>query len=128
METIKTHSDIPQSKKLVEFLPLESADMYYEPSAGFRTEPSEVKFGDIEYAHPRSIRCWSLAALLDILEQVKEIKNQRVTILVDRYAGGHWYVELLKVQDERSVLFEHSKELVDACYEMVLKLHELKLL
>ena len=65
--TIKSYTDLEQSKKLAEILSIESADMYYKPSAGFCTEPSEVKVGDIKYAHPRSIRCWSLAALLSLM-------------------------------------------------------------
>jgi hypothetical protein len=64
---MKAYTDVSQSKILAEFLPLESADMYYEPPMGFCTEPSEAKFGDIKYAHPRSIRCWSLAALMNLL-------------------------------------------------------------
>lgn len=122
---MKAYTDIKQSKKLAEILPIESADMCWvtdeiEPLWGVvKSEPDD----DFDV-----IPCWSLAALLDLLKQVKEIKYQRVTILVGRYAGGHWYVELLRVQDEKSVLFEHSKDLVDACVEMVLKLHELNLL
>lgn len=125
---MKAYTDIEQSKKLAEILPLESADMYFEPSAGFCTEPSEVKVGDIKYAHPRSVPCWSLASLLNVVNQVKEIKYQRVTMLVGRFAGQYWYVELLKVQNERAVVLEHSKELVDACYTMIVKLHEQNLL
>ncbi len=63
---MKAYTDLVQSRKLAEILPLESADMYFEPSVGFCTEPSEVRVGDIKYAHPRSVPCWSLAALLEL--------------------------------------------------------------
>jgi len=140
---MKAYTDIVQSKKLAEILPLESADMWWaERYAGkvvnyeYIVEEKPVYYlsftkpSDGNYSQDtiKDIPCWSLAALLDILHQVKEIKHQRVTILVGRYAGQHWYVELLRVQDERSVVFDHSKELVDACVEMIINLHELKLL
>lgn len=136
MATIKSYTDISQSKKLAEILPLESADMIYIPimdidsmsNSGFLETPECYPYSDVINCYADYLPCWSLAALLDILYQVKEIKHQRVTILVGGFAGQQWYVEFVKVQDEKSVLLEHSKELVDACYEMIIKLHELNLL
>ena len=126
---MKSHTDLPQSRTLSEILPLESADKSFRP---YREEGGipdyEVTLCPYRYASWIGLPCWSLAALLDVLEQVKEIKHQRVTILVGRFAGNQWYVEFVKVQDERSVLLVHSKELVDACVEIILKLHELKLI
>ena len=122
----KAYTDIEQSKKLAKILPKKSADMWYIP-----IKRNEKVYYDltIHYSATRGIiPAWSLAALLDVIDQVKEITYQRVTILVGRYVGNHWYVELLKVQDEKSVLLVHYKELVDACVEMVVKLKELKLL
>ena len=92
MATIKAYTDISQSKKLAEILPLESADMYYEPSPGFRTEPSEAKIGDIEYAHPRSIRCWSLAALLGVLPKRIEIVDNVYELSVYLYGLYYWNI------------------------------------
>ena len=48
---MKPYTDLEQSKKLAGILPIGSNDMYYEPSAGFNTHPSEVRIGDIKYAH-----------------------------------------------------------------------------
>lgn len=76
----------------------------------------------------KDIPCWSLAALLDVIDQVKTIRNQRVTMLVGKCAWKRWYVELLIVLTERPAVFVPSKELVDACVEMIIKLHEQKLL
>ena len=144
----KICTSIEQSKKLIELgLDVNTGDMYYEyvlPKSdkikhnpqignpvnalewynkGYTTSGKKpIKLN--EYCIP----AWSLSALLDVINQVREIKHQRVTMLVGRFAGNHWYVGLSRVQDERSVLLEHSKELVDACYEMILKLKELKLL
>jgi hypothetical protein len=116
MTTIKSYTDLEQSRKLAEFLPLESADMYYEPSAGFCTEPSEAKFGNIKYAHPRSIRCWSLAALLSILPEIQGGKP--VIALDDNYI----------TYPHMSDLHTKADNLVDACVAMIESLHELNLL
>lgn len=120
MVTIKSYSDLQQSKKLAEILPLESADMNYEPAAGFCTEPSEVRVGDIKYAHPRSIRCWSLAALLGVLEfptlENDSIGKGKTGWMVTCYSDGMRY----------DTIFHDNP--VDACYEMIIKLHELNLL
>ena len=126
---MKSYTDIEQSKKLTEILSPESADMYYEPSAGFRTEPSEAKFGDIEYAHPRSIRCWSLAALLDVLPKEIEIDEQHYAPCLfpikSKWLLKLWYNSNYTFTSPISIFSDNP---VDACVEMVLKLHELKLL
>ena len=140
----KSFTDIEQSKKLAEILPLESAEHHYvRKVCDFRGNSVDGKWSEPKYGNPESsyanylvqnftsyeiIPCWSLAALLDVINQVREIKHQRVTILVGRYANEHWYVEILRVQDERSVFLEHSKELVNACYDMIIKLNGLNLL
>ena len=129
MTTIKAYTDVEQSKRLAKILPIESADMYYEPSTGFCTEPSEAKIGDIKYAHPKSIRCWSLAALLEQLPY--ELCDDD---------GNSTYLEIYKEDDVYQLAYEDRHEdfesieteryehFVDACYEMILKLHEFNLL
>jgi hypothetical protein len=120
MATIKSYTDLSQSKKLAEILPLESADMYYEPSVGFRTEPSEAKFGDIKYAHPRSIRCWSLAALLGVLpEGTRLLKATNISSVCDT----KYHCDCPKSNID--VWFDNP---IDACVAMIEKLHELKML
>ena len=114
---MKSYTDLEQSRKLAEILPLESADMYFEPSTGFCTEPSEVRVGDIKYAHPRSIPCWSLAALLDVLPQI--VNTQ--TLFIETSAAL-WHIGY------RDVYIARSENLVDACCEIIEKLHELNLL
>ena len=117
---MKAYTDIEQSKKLAEFLPLESADMYFEPSAGFCTEPSEVKFGDIKYAHPRSVPCWSLAALLDVLPFPNLSKDN---------LGGDkvgWMVSVFPDNCRYDSCWHDNP--IEACIEMIIKLNEQKLL
>ena len=112
MATIKSHTDLEQSKKLAEILPLESADMSWvgiglgKPFA--RTRPIK---GDPE----ELCGCWSLAALLDVLPNGiimhKDSQNGKYHCC-STYAGTY-----IKVDNP-----------VDACVEMILKLHELNLL
>lgn len=130
MATIKSFTSLKQSKVLAKILPIESADMFWYRDA-VTTEVSPRIMNSMQIPELQSMYyspCWSLAALLNVINQVKEIKYQRVTMLVGRIAGQHWYVELLRVQDEKSVLLEHSKELVDACVAMIEKFNEQNLL
>lgn len=131
MEVFKNCTGLEQSKILAEFLPIESADMYFEPSAGFCTEPSEVKVGDIKYAHPRSVPCWSLAALLNVLPNNENISTNlskggyRISTL--EYTNS-WFIDYEDETDGLNNCVTSADNPVDACYEMILKLHEQKLL
>lgn len=70
---MKAYTDINQSKKLTEILPLESADMHYStwtildgefivsPNQGSTIENLQEDYGN------QIIPCWSLAALLQVL-------------------------------------------------------------
>lgn len=129
MATIKSYSDLQQSKKLAEILPLESADMYYEPSTGFRTEPSEVRFGDIKYAHPRSIRCWSLAVLLEEIPEVIDFDDDESNYALEILKEGDlYYLSYSNPLEGDKLNIEPKENFVDACVEMIEKLHELNLL
>lgn len=137
---MKSFTDIEQSKKLAEMLPLESADMHYEyvlprsnklkhiPSIGnpvealewynkgythFGKEPLSLK----EYCIP----CWSLAALINALPISIKFKDDEYYL---RFMKE--YVEY--ANDEisltgRCLHTTGNNNLVDACYEMIEKLH-----
>lgn len=125
---MKAYTDISQSKILKDILPIESADMYFEPSAGFCTEPSEVKVGDIKYAHPRSVPCWSLAALLNVLPpKYYQIKDHETNLILgkpkDKWCALYW--DATGMQDGEQTLGDSP---VDACVAMIEKLHEQNLL
>ena len=121
MTTIKSYTDIPQSKKLTEFLPIESADMEYlaiketgKLIAGvpFVKDDSEVEDSAYSHIYDR-ISCWSLAALLGVLP------NENMLV---KTTDGEYYCLA------KDVMTKHYDNPVDACYEMVLKLHKLNLL
>lgn len=61
ISVMKSYTDLQQSKKLAEILPLKSADMYYWCGEDLRV--GGYKAIDIDYDIP----CWSLAALLNVL-------------------------------------------------------------
>ena len=146
MTTIKSYTTIEQSRKLADILPLESADMvhfgihlgmdgkYY--LSGTNTEDDvvpiyknlctkvfvKVTASDITCQLP----CWSLAALIDVLPRFIEFK------------GDKYYLRFMKeyieyANDEVSITGRclhttGNSNLIDACYEMILKLNELKML
>ena len=63
---MKAYTDLEQSKKLAEILPIESADMCYNDN--------ELRIGYAPLAKERDdyFPCWSLAALLDVLPKTLE--------------------------------------------------------
>lgn len=115
MTTIKMYTDIPQSKVLVGILPLETADMYrvFENNAETR-----VYFGKTPTAYFVCEPCWSLAKLLDILKD---------KIIFGGASDKGWFVSYT-IKNPRELLIIYESNLVDACVNMVEKLHKLNLL
>lgn len=119
---MKPYTDLEQSKKLAEILPFESADQTWEriAIAGANLDvPEEMQYihkGDIPFIRSKNIGapCWSLAALLEIIRN-----NGRYELQM--YEGGYYF-------EANGFITESYFNPVDACYEMVLKLHEQKLL
>lgn len=120
---MKGYTDLEQSEKLAEILPLESADMYWW-SSGKRYYIESID--DDDYDEAKDIRAWSLAALLNLIP--KHIKEHNVLRTdIDENTFAMWYDEIgygvnLELPD-----IEMS-EPVDTCVEVILKLHELNLL
>ena len=106
---MKSYTDIEQSKKLVEILPLESADMYYWCGEDLRI--GGYRAMNIDYDIP----CWSLAALLGFIPNYKLSSEHNYHTCTAETSFG-----------EETVGWFDSP--VDACYEMILKLKKLKLL
>lgn len=143
MTALKAYTDIEQSKKLAEILPLESADMEYILEQWIDEKTHRHKEGYCEFPvvkvdddcplQPITLPCWSLAALLESIPQeifdgeyiikytinIREGSNNRWVLTYDHYENiNHSYHGLSSDADK----------LVDACYEMILKLRKLKLL
>lgn len=135
MATIKSYTNLEQSKKLVEILPLESADMCYLPThigdehhfiASLSPYSVCTKMTDvsIEYCTP----CWSLVALLCVLPK-DEYKD--VYLCFGGYQGDKYISEwFCSYEQQEPFIIEvcHADNPVDACYKMIVKLNELKML
>ena len=130
MATIKSYTDLEQSKKLTEILPLESADMvlpFSHPKNDVYIPGYVVSRNYIE-VYNEMIKltamqkedickliqpCWSLAALLNVLPKY-ELNNFGNTIQLD--------VNL------ESLATEGDETLLDLVVNMIIHLHELKML
>ena len=111
---MKSYTDLEQSKKLAEILPPESADMCWgicDETLKWKTFPYLMPWRDYT-AKEHYLPCWSLAALLNVYPMV-------VGEDLDMYCC--W-------QNRKNLCSKHYDNPVDACYEMILKLHEEKLL
>ena len=120
---MKAYTNLGQSKKLAEFLPLESADMIYPTD--FEYPLLWIKKSKKDYYF---IPCWSLAALLNYLREIDffpEIDANKLEVTMSiTYFNDHEARHLTPVHN----ITVEAESFIDACVEMVLKLHELKLL
>ena len=121
---MKSHTDLEQSKKLAEFLPLESADMSYSfnfDSGIYEISTTPYKSWVVpKYAQPDNgfgqiIPVWSSSALLDILPQG--------TRLLKSATDNTYHCDCPKGNIDK--WFDNP---VDACYEVIIKLHKMNLL
>ena len=118
---MKAYTDIEQSKKLAEILPIGSANMFYDQYGVIRIGNPKERYSDYH-----QLPVWSLAALLDIIpKRIKDFNVLRIDIGEKDFAI--WYDEIgYGVNTELPDIT--MKDPVDACYEMIIKLHEQKLL
>ena len=119
MATVKSYTDLSQSKKLADILPLESADMIFVHTTDLEgDEHYDIDFRNNQPLFEDDICAWGLAALLEILP-----KQMKIALLIsdeqDKYGIGS--VDT----DEFDCVADNP---VDACYRMILKLYEQKLL
>lgn len=120
---MKSYTDLEQSKKLAEILPIDSADMFYneEQDETYSKDivdtkyPMVIREGQKCYLEEYGIPCWSLAALLSVLPRGVNISTPKPTNELG-YCCWNQYDEI------------YASNPVDACYEMILKLNEEKLL
>lgn len=116
---MKSYTDIEQSKKLAEILPIESADMWFCPyhDVEYWYDVPNIGNADIKY---NQLPCWSLTALLSVLPE-GIIENYYAPYLQKengKYSIAYGNDELLCIADNP----------IDACYEMILKLNKINLL
>ena len=116
---MKAYTDIEQSKKLAEILPIETADMKWYfwkseidapklPTFGYSKTAAE-SYKDTEAVY---LACWSFVALLRVLP------SSTLDISDDHYCRLHCMERFTEWYDNA----------IDAAFEMIIKLHELNLL
>lgn len=135
MTTIKSYTDLEQSKKLAEILPLESADMHYsnasieginyvdEYRVGFQDYNTAIKILSEYITSPSFegvsgcwsiVPCWSLAELLELIRH-----NSRYEL--EMWEGGYNF-------ESGDIITEPFFDAIDVCVGMILKLHEQNIL
>lgn len=127
MTTIKSYTDIEQSRKLAEILPLGSADMWYQHTGISIKDGSEkpIYFPMVirDCKSDEDIPCWSLAALFDVIPDSIYDNTDEFSQLEfsKRSIAYHDLNDKIKIGSLKD-------NLVDTCYEMILKLKKLNLL
>ena len=132
---MKSYTDLKQSKKLAEILPIESADMHYVYDRHL-----DKLYGDIPYVIDYidykllnknvDIPCWSLGALLEHLREIDFFPN-----IIDSVDCVLMDISFYDDDDEDGKVLHpihclraEGKTILDACYEMIIKLKELGIL
>jgi hypothetical protein len=125
MTTIKSYTDLEQSKKLAEILPLESADMMWtydftvDDINGINVISKALKLEE------KDVPAWSLAALLGVASTY--CSRLEITLRADKkynvFAVKNDFV--FRSFDECSEGYNNP---IDACYRLILKLNESNML
>lgn len=111
MTTIKSYTDLEQSRKLAEILPIESADMNYWCGTQIRIGGHRTMDKDLD------IPCWSLVALLKVLP---------FPSLYETFTG--YRCDSYNKDGITFKLGESADNPIDACYNTIIKLHELNIM
>ena len=107
MATIKSYTDLEQSKKLAEFLPLESADMMHNRLI-------VIPFNDGSLTP-----CWSLAALSEfILPYIADDNGDIYKFYLSKDDLDRW-IAYYKSDDFSIHICEESDNMIDVILEMV---------
>ena len=138
---MKSYTDLEQSKKLAGILPLESADMCYSndgTAIKIDANPYTVRYSMWKDCVSEIIPCWSLEALLEAMPKSipKYMESERCqkTFHLNLFRSyyhccSYSFAPSISDDDGSNTLYCVGRDnWVDACYELVLKLHELNLL
>ena len=127
---LKSYTDLEQSKKLAEILPLESADMYYpyyhNPISG-ASYYEEYPIFHIPMNKSKSLPCWSLAALRNLLPVGIKINENTYLFWSHNTFEKSWVYRYYN-EDGISYLYYKNINEIDVCVEMIIKLYELNML
>lgn len=121
---MKTNSDFEQSKMLAEFLSVESADLMFVHTTDLEgNEHYDIDFRNNQPLLEGDIPCWSLAALLDVIPQ--EISDSEYVINITEGCDEKWVITYDHINNKNHSYYGLSTgadNLVDACYNMIVRL------
>lgn len=122
---MKSYTDLEQSKKLAEILPLESTDMRYDEYTSHIDGTPKVGYKE---GITEGIPCWSLAALLNILpDEITD--NDDVYRNMFFHLKGKYIIQYPRLTTLwPSLLSVEADNPVDACVAMIEKLHKQNLI
>ena len=125
---MKSYTDLNQSKKLAEILPLKSADMRFcfSHTLGGRITGHYPMIG----SEPSlgTVPCWSLSALLNVLP-VSCDDGQHCLALINHNPNEKTEWLCAYEDDKGNLMMEcYADNQIDACVAMIEKLHEQNLL
>ena len=137
---MKSYTDIEQSRKLVEILPIETADMFWQSNLNgsdrqYLLDMGEIEYFDIEmnFEHYNignyDIPAWSLAALINIIPQ--EIFDGEYIVNITEGRDNKWIITYDHYEHRDHSYYGLSTgadNLVDACTDIIIKLKERNLL
>lgn len=125
---MKSYTDLEQSKKLAEILPIESADMGWNVFADNSVRCLPINDWDLNKDESNGVKfipAWSLAALLDIFPCSKESPIFNLT----RGGWNQSFTRRTWEDENKNILYScDGTSPVDAVVELIIKLHEQKLL
>ena len=142
---MKSYTDLEQSKKLAEILPIESADAKYGYIApyeysdrmydeGYDGIPYPIAFIKQDYSnffveeYDGELPCWSLVALLNVLP-VSCDDEQHCLALINHNPNEKTEWLCAYEDDKGNLMMEcYADNQIDACVAMIEKLHEQNLL
>lgn len=114
----KSFTDLKQSEQLAEILPLKSADMLYTPLGN---DYPWVWHEEVKLLEKNATPCWSAAALLDIMPLEVSFAKQADGV------GTYYYIASYDAFYGDMHTSRHLN-VVDACVEMIIKLHKFYIL
>lgn len=134
------YTDIDQSKILQKILASQTADLEYCLEHWIDPETNEymedfykipvIKIDDQEVDEPTLITlpCWSFTQLVKLLPVTLEYKGMFIRLRMDKSEKdfAFWYDDILS--GISTDIDAQSENPVKAAYEMIIKLHDLKLL
>jgi hypothetical protein len=140
---MKAYTDLEQSKKLIDILPLESADMHYNNGSCRGVDYTEHFSAELmpyqEALHLMKIHktnfmfqvipCWSLSALIEEIPEIINFDDDESDYALEILKeNGLYYLSYGNLLEHGKIEIEPQEYFVDACVEMIEKLHKQKLL